>query len=146
MSMLKTLRAKHFVVYLEYFTFIVLLLCIIGLKSLFIVVHKGRCTPWTMKSDHGRWHFVMVQLDGPTSMVQYLDTSIYKVFGPLNRCKQVWTKWNDHAPKCKCVYFYFYKYMSKKVSFEEKFKFDHSLVFSCLELLFPKDSFIQNLL
>ena len=37
----------------------------------------------------------MVQLDGPTSMVCFLEKSIYKAFGPLTRC----TKRNDHAPK-----------------------------------------------
>ena len=30
---------------------------------------EGWFTPWTMKSNHGRWHFSMVLLDGPTSMV-----------------------------------------------------------------------------
>lgn len=30
---------------------------------------EGRFTAWTMKSDHGRWSFDMVQLDGLTSMV-----------------------------------------------------------------------------
>ena len=38
---------------------------------------KARFTPWTMKSDHGRW---------PFSMVQLLEKSIYKAFGPLTRC------------------------------------------------------------
>ena len=39
---------------------------------------KGRFTPWTMKSDHGRW---------PFSMVQCLNFFIYKVVGPLSRWK-----------------------------------------------------------
>jgi hypothetical protein len=33
--------------------------------------YKGRFTPWIMKSDHGRWPFSMVRLDGPTSMVWF---------------------------------------------------------------------------
>jgi hypothetical protein len=32
---------------------------------------KGGFTPWTMKSDHGRWPFSMVRLDGPTFMVGF---------------------------------------------------------------------------
>ena len=39
---------------------------------------KGRFTPWTMKSDHGRWPF-------PWS--DFLKNHIYKAFGPLTRCK-----------------------------------------------------------
>ena len=48
---------------------------------------KGRFTPWTMKSDHGRWPFPMVRCDASTSMVRFLKNSIYKVFGPFTRCK-----------------------------------------------------------
>ena len=48
---------------------------------------KGRFTPWTMKSHHGRWSFFMVWLDGPTSMGWLKKKSIHKVFGSLTRCK-----------------------------------------------------------
>ena len=45
-----------------------------------------RFTPWTMKSDYGRWAFCMVGVDGPTSMAQFFRKSIYKLFGHLIRC------------------------------------------------------------
>ena len=54
---------------------------------------KGWFTPWTMKSDHGRWPF-------STSMVRLLKKSIYIAFGFLTRCKLN----VDHASKCECVF------------------------------------------
>ena len=71
-------------------------------------VSKGQFTPWTMKSDHGRWPFSMVRLGGPISMVRFLKKSIYKAFGSLTRCKpnvdqEVWP-----CTKSDCVDFFLY--------------------------------------
>jgi hypothetical protein len=87
-------------------------------------MHQGRFTPWTMKSDHGRWPF----FHGPT-----------KRLGPSLGVNRTCTKRNDHAPTSKCVDVFSSYYMSKKGSFEKekKIKFDHSFVFSCLHLLVP---------
>ena len=53
----------------------------------FTWITQGRLTPWTMKSDHGRWPFSMVRHHGPTFMGRFLKKSIYKVFGSFTSCK-----------------------------------------------------------
>ena len=53
----------------------------------------------------------------------------------------MWTKRNDHAPKSECGDFF--EYMSKRPAFIT-FKFDHSLVFSCLHILFPNKNIHKN--
>ena len=82
----------------------------------------GRFTPWTMKSDHGRWPYSMVWLHGPTSRVHFLKKSICKVFGPFTRCKR-----NVHQEEWPCTKKWLY--MSGKGGFWKIFKFDHSLIF-----------------
>ena len=59
-----------------------------------------------MKSDHGRWPFSFVRLDGPTYMLRFLKKSIYKAFGPLTGWKANVGQKNDHAPKSECVDFF----------------------------------------
>ena len=51
------------------------------------VGHKGQFTMWTMKSDHRRWHFPMVQLPWSDFLKKKTSTTIYKAFGPLTRRK-----------------------------------------------------------
>jgi hypothetical protein len=60
-------------------------------------IHKGWFTPWTMKSDHGRWSIFMVQ---------FLRKLAYKAFGPSLGVSRMWTKRNDHAPKRERVDFF----------------------------------------
>ena len=66
---------------------------------------EGRFTPWTVKSDHGRWPFPMVRFDGPTSMGRFLKKTIYKAFGSLTRCKPNVDQrgMTMHASKTECV-------------------------------------------
>ena len=82
----------------------------------------------------------------PTSMVRILKKiNFQSVWAPQLGVSRIWTKRNDHAPKSECADFL--KYMPKNDSFEIqiKNKFDHSLVFSCLHILFPKNSFIKRI-
>ena len=60
---------------------------------------EGPFTPWTMKSDHGRWPFSMVQLP----WFDFLKNQLTKSLGPSLGVNQMWTKRNDHAPKSECV-------------------------------------------
>jgi hypothetical protein len=70
-----------------------------------------------MKSYHGLWPFSMVQLDGPTSMVRFLQKSnkVTKPLGP-SLGRRMWTKRNDHAPKSECAHFLIY---TQKGNFEK---------------------------
>ena len=68
-----------------------------------LLLTKGRFTRWTMKSNHGRWPFCMVQLDGPTSMVWFLKKLIYKAFGPFTRYKSNVDQEEWPCTKSKCV-------------------------------------------
>ena len=97
---------------------------------------KAWFTPWTMKSDHGGWHF-----HGPTSTVRFLEKTIYKAFGPLTRCKPNVDQ--EEWPRTKKRVCWFFEYMPKKWQFWKTFKFHHTLVFIFSS---PKLKFIINLL
>jgi hypothetical protein len=88
-----------------------------------------------MKSDHGGWPFpwsgLLVQL--PWSGFQ--KDQFTKPLGPSLGVNQMWTKRSDHAPKSECVDIF--NICPKKAILREEIKFDHSLVFYCLHLLFP---------
>ena len=43
---------------------------------------EGWFTLWTMKLDHGRGPFSMVQVHGPTFMVRLLKKTVLKALGP----------------------------------------------------------------
>ena len=65
---------------------------------------------------------------------------IRKPLGPSVGVNQMWTQRNDHASNSDCVDFCNIcpkKVLLKEKRKKEKTKFDHSLVFSCLHLLFP---------
>ena len=105
---------------------------------------KARFTPWTMKSDRGKWVFfslnnLMVQL--PWS--SFLKNQFMKSLGPSLGVNWMWTKSNDHAPESECVEFFLSicleRTILKREKTKEKLKFDHSHVFYCLPLLFPKN-------
>jgi hypothetical protein len=49
----------------------------------------------------------------------------------------MWIKRNDHAPKSECAEIF--NICPKGAALEKKIKFDHSLVFSCLQNLLPKE-------
>ena len=66
-------------------------------------------------------------------MVQFLKNQVTKSLGLSLHVNRMWTKRNDHAPKSECVFIFIY--VLKKGKFE-KFRFDHSFVFSYLHLLF----------
>ena len=101
---------------------------------------QGRFTPWTVKSDHGRSPFSMVQL--PWSDF-FKNKQFTKPLGPSLGVSRMWTERNDHALKSKCADF-FLIYVRKWQFWRGKkdFKFDHSFVFSCLHLLFLPKKFI----
>ena len=100
----------------------------------------GWFTPWTMKSDHGRWPFPMARLHGPTFMVRFLGKSIYKAFGPLTRCKPNVNQEEWSCTKSECVDFFIIcpkrvvlkKYSSLTILLS-------SLVFTSLHFLFSLD-------
>jgi hypothetical protein len=75
-----------------------------NIKNLTLGLNKGRCTSWTMKSDHGRWSYSMVPLHGPTCMIYFFFKNI-KLLGPSLGVNQMWIERNDHAPKSECVDF-----------------------------------------
>jgi hypothetical protein len=75
-------------------------------STTYICVSKGWFTPWTMKSDHGRWPFSMVPLGGPTSMVLSSKNQFTKPLGPSLGVNRMWTKRNDHAPKVNVLIFF----------------------------------------
>ena len=76
------------------------------------------------------WSNFMFQL--PWSNLRNNDFT--KPLGPsLN---QMWTKRNDHVPRNTCANFF--NTCPKKANLEKKIKFDHSLVFLCLHLLYLK--------
>ena len=96
-----------------------------------------------MKSDHGRWPFPMVRLDGPTSMVRFLKKSIHKAFGPLTRCKlnvdqEEWSCTKSGCVDLKNTYIRLKKVVKKNI------KFDHSLVSSWASLVFTCLHFLLN--
>jgi hypothetical protein len=77
--------------------------------------------------------FKMVQVHGPTSMVQLLRKIVLKALAPSLGVNQMWTKKNDRAPKSECVDFF---NTCPKRAILKEFKFDHSLVFSWASLVF----------
>jgi hypothetical protein len=85
-----------------------------------------------MKADHGRWPFLMVQLPWVLSLKK---SNFIKPLGPSLGVNQMWTKRNEHVPKNEYVDF---QNTCPKKPVLKTIKFDHSLVFSCLHLLFPK--------
>ena len=62
--------------------------------------------PWTMGKGH-----LMIHL----SWSDILKNHFTKLLGLSLGVQWMWTKWNDHAPKSKC--YYFFLYMSKKSTF-----------------------------
>ena len=97
-------------------------------------VLKGWFTPWTMKSDHGRQHFSMVQLP----LYDFWKKQFTKPLGPSLGVNQMWTKRKNHAPKSECADFF--NICPKKAVLK---KFDHSFVFFCLRLVFPNNKSIN---
>ena len=61
---------------------------------------------YTMDREVGPWEMAIVH--GPTSMLRFLKTSIYKVVGLLTTVgvNQTWTKRIDHGLKSDCVDFW----------------------------------------
>lgn len=119
--------------------------------SSFFSANKGRFTPCTMESDHGRWPSCMVWRDGPNSMVRFLikkKRSIYNAFGPLSRCKpnvdqQEW----PCTKKSMCCFFINiclkHAVLRSRRKNNNKIKINHSLVFSCLH--FPPKKLHQKI-
>ena len=89
-----------------------------------------------MKSNHGRWSFSVVRLDGLLFMFWFLKKLIYKAFGSLTRCKLDVKKEEWPCTKSECAIFF---YMPRKGNFERKK--NQVRPFSCLCLLFPKTHF-----
>ena len=71
-----------------------------------IKLPKGQFTLWTMKLDHGRWPFSMVQVHGPISMVRLLKKIALKALGLSLGVNRMWTKKINHAPKSECAYIF----------------------------------------
>jgi hypothetical protein len=70
----------------------------------------------------------------------FLQKSFTKSLGLSLGVKQMWFKRNDHAPKSECAdFFKFFNTWPQKGGFEKKkLSLTHSIVVSCLHLLFPK--------
>ena len=93
-----------------------------------------RFTPWTMKLDHGRWFFSWFDLMVWFLWSNFLGNQFSKPLELLLGVNDILrSKRNDHAPKSACTFIYIY--MPQKILMK-KLKFNHSLVFSCLHLLF----------
>jgi hypothetical protein len=55
-----------------------------------------------------RWLFSMVQLDGPTLMVRFIEKiNLQSHWAPHKGINRMWTKRNDHAPKNECDNFFY---------------------------------------
>jgi hypothetical protein len=63
-------------------------------------------TPWTMKSDYGRWSFFLVRFQGQLSWSDFLKELFTKSLGPSLGGNQTWTKRSDHPPKSECAHFF----------------------------------------
>ena len=105
-------------------------------SSLRVSLHHGpEVEPWKMA-------FSMFQLDGPTSMVWFLEKWIYKAFGPLTRCKP-----NVDQEEWPCIKkwmcWFFWNTRPKRVVLKDK-----NLVwpFFCLLLGFTCRQFLLNVL
>ena len=94
--------------------------------------------PWKKALFHGltRWSNIHGLI---------LKELICKVFGPLIRYKLNVDQEERSCTKNEYADFFFI-YPKKEILKERKFKFNHSLVFSCLHFLFPKQSFIKKVL
>ena len=109
-----------------------------------ILVHKGRFTPWTMKI--GPWK--MAFSHGPTWWSNMhglisLKNQFTKPLGPSLGVNQMWNKRNDHAPKVNVLIFLIY--MLKKCSS----KIIQVWPFSCLLLSsssLPQITFHQKII
>jgi hypothetical protein len=89
-----------------------------------------------MKSDHGRWPFFMVQLDGSTFMVRFSKYQFIKSLGPSLGVNWMWTKKNDHAQKVDVLIFL--KYTPRNGSYKTNQVWPLSCLlfgFTCLHFL-----------
>ena len=66
---------------------------------------EGRFKPWTMRSDHGRWHFPWSNFIVQLSWSHFLKNQSTKFLGSSVGVYWTWTKRSDHAPKNECVNF-----------------------------------------
>ena len=118
---------------IKWCTQIIYIPCIMHLTTWVV----GWFTLWTMKLDRGRWPSSMVWLMVQLPWYDFLKKQQHtKSLGSLLGVNRMWTKKYDHAPKSECANFLIY--MPKKGSFEKKFKFHHSPLFSwttCLHFL-----------
>ena len=89
-----------------------------------------------LKTNHEIEPWKMAFFHGPTFVIRFLKTTIYKTFGPLTKCKP-----NVDQEEWPC---WIFKYMPKMLVLK-RIKFDHSLVFPCLHLLFPQNHFIKKI-
>ena len=86
--------------------------------------------------DHEIEPWKMAFFHGPTFVIRFLKKTIYKTFGPLTKYKP-----NVDQEEWPC---WIFKYMPKMLVLK-RIKFDHSLVFPCLHLLFPQNHFIKKI-
>jgi hypothetical protein len=104
-----------------------------------VEVHKGfgklkaGLPPWTVKSDHGRWLCSMVRLPWSNSLNNQSTKSLGPSLGD--------TKWGPRGMTM-------YQKMNVMVFLliYAQIKFDHSLIFSCLHLLFPPQKYYSKYL
>ena len=98
---------------------------------------------------HGPWSWTMEDglfFHGPTWWSNFfglisLKKNIYKVFGPLTRCKPNVDQKEERPCTKKWMCCLFLNIGPKTAFLDFFFKFDHSFVLSCLCLLFPKRKF-----
>ena len=95
---------------------------------------KAGFTPWTMKSDHGRWPFSMVQLMVQHPWFNFLENQIQSLW-TLTRCKLNVDRKDWPCTKSECAGFF--KCMPKNGSFGKKKKGKKKVwPLSCLVLVF----------
>ena len=90
--------------------------------------------------DHEVGPWKMAIFHGSSSWYVFLKKNYIKSLGSSLGVNWMWTKRNDHAPKSNVLIFF--KSPIREI-LKIKIKFDHSLVFSCLHLLFPINNFIK---
>ena len=75
-----------------------------------------------------------------------LKNQFTKLLGPSLGVNRMWTKSNDRALKNQCVDFFNICSKWGILKTKRRIKFDLTLVFSCLHLLFPNKKFIKKIL
>ena len=108
------------------------------------VGHKGQFTMWTMKSDHRRWHFPMVQLPWSDFLKKKHQQQFTKRLGPSLGANWMWTKRNDRASKKMNVLHFCNICPSREILKKKRSSLTILLSSHVFVFLFPKKSLINH--